>query len=207
MNKRKYKSIIDKFINLRYEHLLDCSKNVLKGKSVNPMDLVAELVIFFYDNQDKLEHFITQESFLNYTDQQMLEGFSVSWLRIQGRFNSSTFWRKYIIKDREEGDIPDLPYEAEDLNEDEYVTDLRNVYTEAQIEKILKIHEIYPTLTKVEQMLFKAYFLENLSYEKIKDKYTFYRTDKNGKKIYYKSKKSIYNLMNDLKETIKNKLD
>jgi hypothetical protein len=171
------------------------------------MDLVAELVIFFYDNQDKLEHFITQESFLNYTDQQMLEGFSVSWLRIQGRFNSSTFWRKYIIKDREEGDIPDLPYETEDLNEDEYVTDLRNVYTEVQIEKILKIHEIYPTLTKVEQMLFKAYFLENLSYEKIKDKYTFYRTDKNGKKIYYKSKKSIYNLMNDLKETIKNKLD
>jgi len=42
------------------------------------------------------------------------------------------------------------------------------------------------------------------SYDKIVKKYTFFR-EKDGKRIKYKSKKSIYNLMKDLKEKI-NKL-
>jgi len=83
--------------------------------------------------------------------------------------------------------------------------DLRNVYTEEQVEKIMKVHDIYPTLSNVNRILFDAYFMENLSYDKIKEKYTFFRT-KDGKKIFYKSKKSIYNLMLELKNEIKRKL-
>lgn len=206
MNKQKYKRIIDEFINSKYQYLIECATNILKSRRNDPYDLVAELVLFFYENQDKLEHFITQESYLNYTDKQMLEGFSISWLRIQGSYKTSTFSRKWQVNDNSENVIPDVAEEVYYEDDNEYTKDLRKVYTEEQVENILKIHEIYPTLTKVEQMLFNAYFLEGLSYEKIKDKYHFYRTDRNGKKVFYKSKKSIYNLMKDLKGTIKGKI-
>jgi hypothetical protein len=195
-----YKKIIDEFIVKKYDYLIECSTNVLKGKN-NPHDLVSELVLFFYDNQEKLELFISQDSYLNYSDTQMLEGFSVSWLRIQGGYKTSTFNRKWKRNDNSIN-IPEIAEEPTYDEENEYIKDLRRVYTEDQITNILKIHDIYPTLTKVEQMLFNAYFLEGLSYEKIKNKYNFYRT-KNGKKVFYKSKKSIYNLMNELKITIK----
>lgn len=210
MTKRKYKRIIDQFIEAEYLYLIECATNILKSKKADPYDLTAELTIFLYDNQEKLEAFITQESYMNYDDAKMLKGFSVSWLRINGAYSNSTFGRKYAINNNgnKDGFTIDIPETAEETHEDEeeYVKDLRRVYTEEQIQNILKIHDIYPTLTNVEQMLFKAYFLEGLSYEKIKDKYTFYRTDKNGKKVYYKSKKSIYNLMNELKIQIKSKL-
>jgi hypothetical protein len=95
--------------------------------------------------------------------------------------------------------------DVEHLNEDEYIKDLRTTYTDSQVENILKIHDIYPTLTKSQQILFDAYFLENLSYEKIKNKYTFYET-KNGKKVYYRSRTSISKLMTGLKDEIRKKL-
>jgi hypothetical protein len=93
----------------------------------------------------------------------------------------------------------------DNINDDEYINDLRTIYTDEQINKILKIHDIYPELSKINKILFDAYFLKGLSYDKIKDQYTFFRT-KNGKKVYYKSKKSIYNLMIELKNEIKSKL-
>jgi hypothetical protein len=108
----------------------------------------------------------------------------------------------------------EIPFEIEDqtiidydhLDEDEYIKDLRYVYNDIQIKKILQIHDIYPSLSKVNKMLFDAYFMEGLSYDKIKDKYTFFRTDKNGNKIYYKTRYSVYQLMIKLKEEINNKL-
>jgi hypothetical protein len=135
-------------------------------------------------------------------------------MRIQGQFDNTPFSRKMNINKRHDniGDehIIDKIKEIEEIdfdniNDDEYINDLRTIYTDEQINKILKIHDIYPELSKINKILFDAYFLKGLSYDKIKDQYTFFRT-KNGKKVYYKSKKSIYNLMIELKNEIKSKL-
>lgn len=102
--------------------------------------------------------------------------------------------------------MPEVPDAPSAEPEDEYIQDLRRIYNDDQVNNILKIHDIYPNLSKVHKILFQAYFIEGLSYDKIKDKYDFFRTDKNGKTVHYKSKKSIYNLMNELKEEIKRQL-
>ena len=207
MTKGEYKKIVDEFINKRYDFIYDVAKNISKNKITEAGDLVAELVIFLYDNKLKLEPYI---------DINMLEGFSVSWMRLQAQYDTTPFNIKFKGKrtDYIEDKGGDIPFEIEDeyvvdydhLDEDEYVKDLRYVYNDIQIKKILKIHDIYPSLSKVNKMLFDAYFMEGLSYDKIKDKYTFFRKDKNGNKIYYKTRYSVYQLMIKLKNEINNKL-
>ena len=201
MTKREYKRAIDDFLTQQWSFLLQCSKNILKSKKTDPNDLVAELVVFLYDNQAKLEWNVSI---------QMLTGFSLSWMKLQSQYKSTPFNRKYQNRNEEVSEVSMeeqfIDFQPEDLSEDEYVTDLRRVYTDEQIENILKIHDIYPTLNKTEKILFDAYFIENLSYDKIKDKYTFFRVDKNGKKKFYKCRVSIFHLMKDLKNNIRGKL-
>ena len=205
MTNKQYKELISDFLSKRYVFIYECATNILKNKKTEAGDLVSELAIFLYDNKDKLEPYI---------DIKMLEGFSVSWMRIQGQYDNTPFSKKMNINKRHE-DIGDEAIidkiqhmdeiDFDHMNDDEYVKDLRNIYTEEQIASILKIHDIYPNLSKINKILFDAYFLKGLSYDKIKDQYTFFRT-KNGKKVYYKSKKSIYNLMIELKNEIKRHL-
>lgn len=198
MSKKEYKKIIDSFITIRWDFLQECSMNITKNKKIEGGDLLSELILFLYDNQDKIEP---------YLDIKMLEGFSVSWMKLQAQHKTTPFNRKYGRNNNEDGvEIPDTEcQDTDDLTEEEYIRDLKSIYTDEQIEKILRIHEIYPTLDRVNKLLFDAYFMEDLSYDKIREKYTFFRT-KNGKKVFYKSKKSIYNLMLGLKTEIWKKL-
>jgi len=194
----QWKTRVDRFITIKYGYLLECATNITRRMKTDEGDLMAELVLFLYDNEDKLEPY-------NHDDKS-LTAFSVSWLKLQATYDSTPFNRKYKCKSNEgEGPEP-VDTTPTAIPEDEYITDLRRVYTDEQVENILKIHDIYPKLTSVQQTLFKAYFLENLSYDKIKDRYDFFRVDANGKRKFYKSKKSIYNLMNELKEEIKKRL-
>ena len=196
MSKKEYKEVIDTFITMRWEFLNECSINITKSKKSDSGDLLSEMVIFLYENQDKIEP---------YLDLKMLEGFSVSWMKLQAQHKTTPFNRKYKNNNNESIDIPDTEAEGVDITEEEYIRDLRTHYTDEQIEKIMKIHDIYPTLDNVNRLLFDAYFIEDLSYDKIREKYTFFRS-KGGKKVYYKSKKSIYNLMLGLKSEIWKKL-
>ena len=197
MSKKEYKKVIDSFITMRWDFLQECSMNITKNKKIEGGDLLSELVLFLYDNQDKIEP---------YLDIKMLEGFSVSWMKLQAQHKTTPFNRKYGRNNNDEVEIPDTEcQEPGDLTGEEYIRDLKSIYTDEQVEKIMRIHEIYPTLDKVNKLLFDAYFMEDLSYDKIREKYTFFRT-KNGKKVYYKSKKSIYNMMLGLKKEIWNKL-
>lgn len=196
MSKKEYKEVIDTFITMRWEFLNECSINITKSKKIDSGDLLSEMVIFLYENQDKIEP---------YLDMKMLEGFSVSWMKLQAQHKTTPFNRKYKTNNNESIDIPDTEAEGVDITEEEYIRDLRTHYTDEQIEKIMKIHDIYPTLDNVNRLLFDAYFIEDLSYDKIREKYTFFRS-KGGKKVYYKSKKSIYNLMLGLKSEIWKKL-
>lgn len=196
MSKKEYKEVIDTFITMRWEFLNECSINITKSKKIDSGDLLSEMVIFLYENQDKIEP---------YLDMKMLEGFSVSWMKLQAQHKTTPFNRKYKTNNNESIDIPDIEAEGVDITEEEYIRDLRTHYTDEQIEKIMKIHDIYPTLDNVNRLLFDAYFIEDLSYDKIREKYTFFRS-KGGKKVYYKSKKSIYNLMLGLKSEIWKKL-
>lgn len=192
----KYKKTIDDFIVKQYNFLNECATNILKGKKTNPSDLVAELFIFLYDNEEKLNPYI---------DMDMLLGFSVSWMNNQARWSTTPFNRKYQINiEFDESVLKDIvDTQTDDI--DPYINDLKSIYTDEQIEKILKVKSIVPTLSKTNQIIYNAYFNEGLSYDKIKDNYTFFK--RNGKKIiYYKSKVSIFNLMTDLKNEIKKKL-
>lgn len=205
MTKGEYKKIIDKFLEEKYRYLMDCASNIMKKKphSSAAGDLVGELVIFLYDNQPKLQA---------YVDIEMLLGFSVSWLKIQSQYKTTPFARKYdpmpdkiSIEDILEKPSDEPIIEIDDLDIDAYVKDLKTIYTDEQIANILKIHDIYPTLSAIGKIVFDAYFMEGLSMDKIRQKYSFFR-EKNGKKVFYKGRQSIFYMLRDLKEEIKGKL-
>lgn len=205
MTKGEYKKIIDKFLEEKYRYLMDCASNIMKKKphSSAAGDLVGELVIFLYDNQPKLQA---------YVDIEMLLGFSVSWLKIQSQYKTTPFARKYdpmpdkiSIEDILEKPSDEPIIEIDDLDIDAYVKDLKTIYTDEQIANILKIHDIYPTLSAIGKIVFDAYFMEGLSMDKIRQKYSFFR-EKNGKKVFYKGRQSIFYMLRDLKEEIKRKL-
>ena len=198
MTQKQYKQTVDEFLTNRYDFLLECATNITYKMKTDPCELVSELAIFLYANKEKLDP---------YMDGKMLEGFSVSWLKIQGRHKTSPFNRKCLYQnDKMTDQIPEQEDQIQSTEtEDPYIQDLRNIYTDDQINNILKIHDIFPTLHPSHQILFKAYFLEDLTYDRIKDKYTFYKII-NGKKINYKSKYSIHKMMMGLKEEIKKKL-
>lgn len=202
MKKTEYKKRIDDFLVLNWDFLLKCARNCLIGKKTSHNDLVGELTLYLYDNQTKVQPYFEDENNSN-----AILAFSISWLKLQATHNTTPYSRKFQSRSNE-GEIPEVASiaEPEDTLEEDYIKDLRNIYTDKQIERILKINDIYPTLSKVNKILFKAYFVEDLSYDKIKEKYDFFRTDKNGKRIYYKSKKSIYNLMVELKNEIRKNL-
>ncbi len=202
MRKSEYKAHIDAFISGKWNFLNTCAKNIMKGKKLSPDDLLGELAIYLYGAYERLAPYIQNDT-VDYKD---ITAFSLSWMKLQAQFTTTPFSRTYTPKARGE-EMPDLACEAQPESvEDEYIKDLRSIYTDDQVEKIMKIHDIYPTLSETHKILFRAYFLENLSYDKIRMKYDFFRTDKNGKRIYYKSKKSIYNLMMELKEEINKRL-
>lgn len=205
MTKGEYKKIIDKFLEEKYRYLMDCASNIMKKKphSSAAGDLVGELVIFLYDNQPKLQA---------YVDIEMLLGFSVSWLKIQSQYKTTPFARKYdpipdkiSIEDILEKPSDEPIIEIDDLDIDAYVKDLKTIYTDEQIANILKIHDIYPTLSAIGKIVFDAYFMEGLSMDKIRQKYSFFR-EKNGKKVFYKGRQSIFYMLRDLKEEIRGKL-
>lgn len=190
-----YKQTIDNLITSRYDHLLECSKNILKdNKQVEPVELLSELTIYLYSNRDKVAEYIVLDR---------LEAFCVSWLTIQGRYTTSPTNKKYQSKEYSLDDSTPTPT-TEPIyftDESEYENDLASIYTPEQIQKILSVNNILDQLTKTEQILFNAYFIENLSYDKIRVKYSFYK-EKDNKRITYKSKNAIYHMMKALKEKI-----
>ena len=194
-----YTKEINNFIEIKYTYLLECATNILKRNSrgIDPTELLSELTIHLLTNEEKIQEYIKLGK---------LEAFCVSWMNIQGKYNTSPLNIKYNIRAYEMDDYTQSTLGAEDegmttIDINEYEEDLLKHFTEEQVKKIMLVDKIYPSLTKSEQILFRAYFIENLSYDKIVIKYTFYR-DKDGKRITYKSKKSIYNLMKGLREKI-----
>lgn len=192
-----YKEIIDEFVSINFNFLLECAKNIVKSKKTDGNDLVAELVLYLYDHPQKIEP---------YLDIDMLLPFSISWMNLQSKWKTTNFNRKYQINiEYDELVLENIADDNIPIPEDPYIQDLRKVYTDEQIKKILKVYDIYPSLSKTSQIIFKAYFEEGLSYDKIKDKYKFFK--KVGNKIvYYKSKATIFTLMTNLKNEINNKL-
>jgi hypothetical protein len=194
-----YTKEINNFIEIKYTYLLECATNILKKNSrgIDPTELLSELTIHLLTKEEKIQEYITLGK---------LEAFCVSWMNIQGKYHTSPLNIKYNIRAYEMDEYTQSTLGMEDegmttIDINEYEEDLLKHFTEEQVKKIMLVDKIYPSLTKSEQILFRAYFIENLSYDKIVIKYTFYR-DKDGKRITYKSKKSIYNLMKGLRNKI-----
>lgn len=197
----EYGLIIDNYISKRYDYLVQCAGNILRKNnktSVTKFDLVSELTIFLLENREKVDKYIKINQ---------LEGFCVSWMNTQGKYETSQVnikfnkgnWGELDEVMSNELGTPDINIELSEVSE--YEKDLHNILEPSEIEKIMKIDAIVDKLTQSELILFKAYFIENLSYDKIVKKYTFFR-EKDGKTIKYKCKKSVFNMMRDLKEKI-----
>jgi hypothetical protein len=194
----EYNETINNFLEVNYTFLLECATNILKGNKTEPGDLIAELCLYLYDNENKLSHYVGRQPLL---------AFSLSWMSLQARFKTTPFNRRYKrnveYTDTDIKRMTNTPFE--ESNDDERLQDLQRIYTDDQCDKIMKVWEIIPELSKTNQIIYKAYFEDGLSYDKIKDNYTFFK--KNGKKIiYYKSKASISKMVNNLKNEIKKKL-
>lgn len=193
-----YKKIIDTFIQKRHKYLTECATNILKyNTTIEPNELVGELVLYLYTHKQKIEEYLAIDK---------LEAFCVSWMTINGKYNTSPVNKKHSQREYEIDETYDVVGDNDGFDElidkDDYEKDLSSIFTDEQIQKILSIDKMIDKLTKSELILFRAYFIENLSYDKICKKYTFYR-EKDGKMITYKSKKSIYTLMNGLKNKIR----
>jgi hypothetical protein len=193
-----YKQTINDFINSRYEHLTKYATTILfQNNLITPTDLISELYIYLTENKEKVDAYIKINR---------LEGFAVSWMNIQGKYRTSQVNTKFGNRFEELDEATfhkiqedyDMIYE---MDKDEYEIDLMSTFTHKQIENIMRVDGVMHQLNKIEKILFKAYFVENLSYDKIAQQYTFYR-EKDGKKIKYKSKKSVYTLMKGLKNKI-----
>jgi hypothetical protein len=200
----EYKETIDNYLNQRYEYLLKCAKNILlKNKTtIQPGDLISELVLHLYENEEKIKQYIVIDR---------LEGFCVTYLNLNGKYITSTLNKKYKLQFYELDDVMSKKLSSTDeefdlMDKDLYEKELHNFFNELQVSKILKINDVLDQLTIAEKILFDAYFVKNLSYDKICAQYTFFK-EKNGKRITYKSKKSIYNMMTDLKNKITNLLN
>lgn len=194
----QWKKRVDIFLESNYVYLMQCATNITRRMKTDEGDLFAELVLFLYEREEKVQPY-------NHDDKS-LTAFCVSWLKLQASYDSTPFNLKYKSRSNE-GEIAEIAdTQLMTIPEDEYIADLRRIYTDEQVDNILRIHDIYPKLTKVQQALFQAYFIEGLSYDKIKDKYDFFRIDDKGNRKFYKSKKSIFNMMKDLKDEIKRKL-
>ncbi len=194
-----YTTTINNFINDRYKYLLTCAKNIMKNNmmGVTAEELLSELTIHLLTSPEKIQEYI---------DMGKLEAFCVSWMNIQGKYKTSPLNSKYNCKTYELDEVKQEMFGDDDehlekVTLSDYEKDLLVNFTPEQINKIKNVNEIYPLLSKSEKILFEAYFIENLSYDKIVKRYTFFR-DKDGKIVKYKSKKSIYNLMKGLKEKI-----
>lgn len=190
----KQKLLLDEFMVENRDFLLTCAKNILNSKKEKAEDLLHDLFIYLYEN-------FTTISYIK--DKTTLLAFSISWIRLQVKWNKTAFKKLYEVQYEE---LPvNLPLE-EDFTiilhgEDPYVKELKRIYNDTQVDRLVKVWKYIPKLSKVNQILFQAYFIEGLSYDKIKEQYTFFR-EKDGRVQLYKSKKSIYNLMKELKKEL-----
>jgi hypothetical protein len=193
-----YKQLINDFIQDRYEYLTKYATTILyQNNLIEPSDLISELYLYLNENKDKVDGYIKINR---------LEAFAISWMNIQGKYRTSQVNTKFGNRFEELDEVTfhnlledsDIIYE---MDKNEYEIDLMTTFSQKQIEKIMRVDSIMHKLTKIEKILFKAYFVENLSYDKIAKQYTFSR-EKDGKRIKYKSKKSVYTLMKGLKEKI-----
>lgn len=188
------KKLIDQFIVNRQEFLLGVSRSILKKKNDVAEDLLHDLFIYLYENFQKIKYIKDETSLL---------AFSVSWIKLQVKWKGTGYKKTYVM---EYDELPlNLPLNEDftDIlhSEDPYIKDIRRIWNSEQADKLQKIYQYLPRLSKVNQILFQAYFIEGLTYDKIKDNYDFFRDKPNGRQ-FYKSKKSIYNLMKELKKEL-----
>ena len=189
------KSFIDNFITLRHDFLLGVSKNITKSND-KAEDLLHDLFIYLYENLHKITYIKDEASLL---------AFSVSWIKLQVKWKKTDYKKMYLFVFDE---LPTNIENREDFStilhsEDPYVKELRRSFTEEQADKLIQIWKFLPRLSKVNQILFQAYFIDGLSYDKIKDNYSFFKDKEGGGRQFYRSKKSIYNLMKELKNELK----
>jgi RNA polymerase sigma factor (sigma-70 family) len=127
-----------------------CNANKLWDKGP---ELMSELVTYIYNSLDKIEGIAQRNE---------LEPFCVSWISNQVDWHGSTFKDAIRIPDTQQADLI-LSYDSEDedLNEKILEDEMNAKNNQA------RIRLIFDALTWEEQKLFRLYFTEFKSYQKL----------------------------------------
>ena len=155
-------------------------------------ELISLLCIYLNKKWHKIEHLPQNEK----------EAFINQWLKNNSRWTNSDFNKLNKCYDELDLASPDKPQDdfleikGEYINQElkHFIIDLKENYNEEQVEKILKIREIYLKLDLHEKVLYDLYFTNMLSMRKI------------AKKIDIPVN-SVYNMITDLKKKIKDLLN
>lgn len=166
------KKIIDDYFNKNYKFLLSVVHNINGGTNNIPYelhkDLVDDLYLYLIDKPDKIEPYITKNG------ERGLEAFCVRWIKNQSYWISDFKKQNHLVSNKY------IPYEIEkdtriieekfDKFYDEYYSDLLNIHSEEQIEKIILSKSVYNNLEQYEKNLYDMYIVQNLNYEQISNR-------------------------------------
>lgn len=178
---------MDEYINKRYSFLRKCANNITKKRRACANDdLLSELILYVYTNPTKIEKYIS--------DELVFEKFCIKWMNSQFNWSNSPFNNKY----RESIEYIDITNSSYEDESDEIYKDLSSIYTDKQIDKIMFVYNFYDTLNPAEQLLFRLYFIERKSLEKIKNEVSFTKN-----KMRYNNRTIVFLQIKKIKQKIK----
>jgi hypothetical protein len=189
-----YKNTIDNFLSSNFDILNKISNHYVIGTNLPPNDLVMELIVYLYENEEKVISYIDSPS--------SLIRFSKKWLWNQAKVYTknvgpSNFKGKFQILDG--GGEADMVVSNYNINLElntPYEEDLISVYNTEQIGKIVFTNDYFNQLCDVDKRLYNLHFKERLSHTKIAK----HLQTKYNQKV---SPSSVYNMIVKLRTKIR----
>lgn len=160
------KEIIDNYFKRRYKFLISVAHNVNGPAGAIPYelhkDLVDDLYLYLLDKPEQIQKYIDDKG------EKSLEAFCVRWIKNQSYWISD-FKKKHNLLNKT---TPYILEEDDRIIEehhfvDDYYKDLLNIHSEEQIDKMMRIKDIYNELEQYEKNLFDLYITQDMTYEQI----------------------------------------
>jgi len=190
-----FNEFVSEFIKVNYNELRSVAEKNCNGTGFNTDDLLAELALYMYSNQEKIEDVLKNRQ--NKT--RPLVRWCNTWMYNQLQYPPSKYGSNFTGKfsnifrgeasEEMVGSCKEVDYEKIDIQD----------LTFDEQEKIVFIRSFLCKLNPFERKLYRMHFEDDLSHYKIS---THFKND--GKKV---SPSSIYLLIRELRQKIKDEYD
>lgn len=189
--------MVDTFLESNYDSLNKIAQSYCIGTQMPPKDLVGDLILYLYDNEEKVKTFLSCDSSLIRFSKKYMWNQTHLYTKNKG---VSNFKSKFQIYDNPDPQHIEIGIEINETLIGEYERDLSGTYTEEQIKKIVFTNNFIPKLNEIEKRLFQLHFEERMSHTKI----ALYLQEKYNQKV---SPSSVYNMLVHLRQKIKNEYE